>query len=112
MNPPFCPNPKCLYHKSNEKDYLGHWQHYGFYSTLVTGKVKRFKCMQCNKGYSERTFSIHYYTKKSLDLKEIQRAMSRKESLSSVARKLNCSSDSVQNRISRMRKSAIATIFF
>ncbi|GAB1432035.1 hypothetical protein MASR2M29_06600 [Spirochaetota bacterium] len=108
MNPPFCPNPKCSHHHSIEEAFRPYWQHYGYHNTKVVGKVKRFKCKACKKSFSERSFSIHYYTKKNLDLKEIHRAISQSESLSSIARKLRCSEDSIQNRIDRLGRSSIA----
>ncbi|GAB1433256.1 hypothetical protein MASR2M29_18810 [Spirochaetota bacterium] len=108
MNPPFCPNPKCSFHHSTPEAYRPFWFHYGYHYTKVVGMVPRFKCIACGRSYSERTFSIHYYTKKNLDLKEIHRAISQSESLSSIARKMGCKGDSIQNRIDRLGRSSIA----
>lgn len=108
MLPPFCPNPLCSHHHDTADSYLPYWKPAGFYSTLVVGPVARFNCRACGKGFSERTFSIDYYTKRSLDLREIHRALSQSESLSSVARHLDCSVDSVQNRADRLGRAALA----
>ncbi len=108
MQPPFCPNPRCLHHHDDLDSYRPYWRPAGFYTTMVVGTVARFRCSSCGKGFSERTFSIDYYTKRSLDLKEIHRALSQSESLSSVARHLRCSVDSVQNRADRLGRAALA----
>lgn len=108
MLPPFCPNPRCCHHHDTAETYRHYWKPAGFYSTLVVGTVARFRCRACGKCFSERTFSIDYYTKRSLDLREIHRALSQSESLSSVARHLGCSVDSVQNRADRLGRAALA----
>ncbi len=108
MLPPFCPNPRCCHHHDTAEAYRPYWKPAGFYPTLVVGSVARFHCRACGRGFSERTFSLDYYTKRSLDLCEIHRALSQSESLSSVARHLGCSVDSVQNRADRLGRAALA----
>jgi len=108
MVPAFCPNPHCGHHFDDQVSYAGHWKHAGSYQTKVVGTVRRFRCTGCGKGYSERTFSIEYYTKRQLDLREIHRAISQSESLSSVARHFSCSVESVQNRQDRLARNSIA----
>jgi transposase-like protein len=102
MTPPFCPNPDCSHHHDTPEAYAGYWKESGSYETLVVGTVNRFTCLACRKGFSERTFSIDYYTKRTLDLREIHRAVSQSESVSSIARHLSASVASVQNRIDRL----------
>jgi transposase-like protein len=108
MVPPFCPNPYCTHHFDVPEQYRGYWKHCGSYETLVVGTVPRFRCKACGRGFSERTFSIDYYTKRRLDLREIHRAMSQGESLSSIGRHLACSVESVQNRLDRLSRNALA----
>jgi len=108
MNPPFCPNPACLHHHDTSEQYAGHWKHAGFYMTAVVGAVARFKCTACNRGYSVRTFAYGYYTKRTLDAREIQRAISQSESVSSIARHLGASTASIQNRIDRLARACLA----
>jgi len=108
MFPTFCPNPRCSHHHDQHEAYWGCWTPTGYYSTLVVGIVRRFKCSACGKGFSERTLSIDYYTKRTLDYREIHRAISQSESPSSVARHLGCSSDSVQNRIDRLARNCLS----
>ena len=108
MIPPFCPNPNCLHHYDLGVEYRGYWKHAGCYLTLVIGSVRRFTCIACGRSFSERTFSIDYYTKRNLDFREIHRAISQSESQSSIARHLGCSSESVQNRIDRLARNCLA----
>jgi transposase-like protein len=80
----------------------------GSYMTAVVGEVRRFKCTDCNRWFSERTFAYGYFTKRTLDIEEIHRAISQGESVSSIARHLGASVASVQNRLERLgRASAV-----
>lgn len=108
MVPYFCPNPYCTHHFDESDAYAGHWKHAGSYQTLVAGNVRRFKCLACNKGFSERTFSVDYYTKRIFDLREIHRATSQGESVSSIAKHLLGSVESIQNRIDRLSRNSLA----
>ncbi len=108
MVPPFCPNPRCTHHFDDADFYNKHWKHAGAYQTLVVGTVPRFKCLACGKGFSERTFSIDYYTKHLFDLREIHRAVNQGESMSSIARHCDCSVASIQNRVDRLSRSSLA----
>lgn len=108
MVPTFCPNPHCQHHFDESDAYGGHWKHVGSYHTLVVGSVLRFKCLACGKGFSERTFSIDYYTKRVFDLREIHRATSQGESVSSIARHLTGSIASIQNRSERLSRNGLA----
>jgi transposase-like protein len=107
--PPYCPNPECEVH-----DYEAaarnprFWIKKGVYRTAVSGQVQRFICSRCGRGFSERTCSIDYYTKRTLDYAEILRAGSASESVSSIARHLGCSLGSVQNRQDRLGRNCLA----
>ena len=108
MVPSFCPNPDCSHHFDESEAYAGHWKHVGSYHTLVVGNVPRFRCLACGKGFSERTFSVDYYTKRLFDLREIHRATSQGESVSSIARHLTVSVESFQNRVERLSRNGLA----
>ncbi len=108
MEPLFCPNPRCSHHNDRLQEYNGYWRKIGFHDTLVVGPVQRFRCNACGKTYSERTFSIQYYTKRTIDLKEIHRGLTQGECISAIARHLGCTLESVQNRIDRLGRASIA----
>ncbi|GAB1481491.1 hypothetical protein MASR2M78_03060 [Treponema sp.] len=109
MIPPFCPNPFCFAHRVEytSADGLPFFLERGTYTTKVVGSVQRFRCKLCGRGFSARTFSIDYYTKKTLDNREIFRAIAAGESVSSIARHLHCSFGSAQNRLERLGRNAI-----
>jgi transposase-like protein len=107
--PPFCPNPSCLAHgKDGERIGWRFWVRNGFYDTKVVGPVRRFVCIHCGKGFSERTFALDYFAKKTLDYREILRATNASESVSSIARALSCSEASIQNRQDRLGRNCLA----
>ena len=110
MQPKFCPNPRCVHHRDDltPGPLPPFWICFGSYPTLVAGQVPRFRCASCGKTFSERTFSIDYYTKRTLDNREAFRAISAGESVSSIARNLRCSVASVQNRLERLGRNAAA----
>jgi len=108
MVPSFCPNPDCSHHFDESGAYAGHWKHVGSYHTKVVGSVPRFRCLACGKGFSERTFSVDYYTKRLFNLREIHRAASQGESVSSIARHLAGSIASIENRVERLSRNCIA----
>lgn len=108
MNPPFCPDPTCVHHHDSPDRYFGHWKRAGSYMTLVVGSVARFKCLSCGRWFSQRTFAFGYYTKRTIDPREIHRAISQGESVSSIARHLGASTASIQNRIDRLSRACLA----
>lgn len=111
MEPTFCPNPRCEHHLPEghtPSPRVRFWVHAGSYMTNVVGRVPRFRCSSCGKGFSERTFSLDYFTKKALDNREIFRSISSGESVGSIARHLRCSDASVQNRLERLGRGALA----
>ena len=108
--PECCPNPDCHFHRTDDElPFPRFWINSGTYHTKVSGTVQRFRCTYCGKGFSERTGSIDYYTKKSLDYKEIFRAITSAESIASIARMLRCHPDSITNRIDRLGRNALAS---
>ncbi len=110
MIPPFCPNPVCPHHKADSASFpiFRFYTRIGFYLTAVVGLVERFKCKSCGRSFSERTFSIDYYTKKNLDNREIFRSIGEGESVSSISRHLQCSLNSIRNRLDRLGRASIA----
>lgn len=111
MTPVFCPNPACSHHVHDPQQGLASeqwWEFFGFYMTEVVGPVQRFKCLCCGKTFSVRTFSLDYYTKKSISYKQIYDRVPSGESVSAIARGLRCSVGSVQNRMDRLARNCVA----
>jgi len=76
--------------------------------TKVIGRVQRFQCISCGKTFSTRTFSLDYYTKKSIPYKEIFDRIPSGASVSAIARNLHCSVGSAQNRMDRLARNCVA----
>lgn len=108
MHPLFCPNPACAHHRDTRDQYSGKWYRTGFYATAVVGLVQRYTCSACGRGFSDRTFSYGYYTKRTIDPREIHRAISQSESVSSISRHLGASTATIQNRIDRLARASLA----
>ncbi len=60
--PPFCPNDRCLYHRS----YLRRrWVHDGWHAReAAPHRVRRFRCRSCGRRYSTQTFRTTYWLKR------------------------------------------------
>jgi transposase-like protein len=109
MKPRFCPNSRCMFHYPESANKESSWFiHYGYHHTKVVGKVKRYRCLRCGSTFSDRTFDIDYYTKKTISYREVFFRMVSTESLSSISRNLKVRAPSVQNRIDRLSREMLA----
>jgi hypothetical protein len=113
-DPRFCPNKACLCHVdpySREAVELSRRRWYkrnGSYPTLVRGAVIRFKCLVCGRGFSEQTFSLDYYVKRTIDYRALGERLCSCSSVRAISRSLHCSCDSVTNRTSRLARQCIS----
>lgn len=63
FEPPFCPNPKCSYHRELAAGWR--WKRAGFYHRQSTPQVvPRFTCLCCRRSFSKQTFSTTYWLKR------------------------------------------------
>jgi transposase-like protein len=105
----FCPNPHCRFHNPRQFDPHSSWYiHYGYHLTKVVGPVRRYKCKLCGRSFSDRTFDIDYYTKRSIPYDQIFLRLVTAESVSGIGRNLEISAPSIQNRIDRLSREALA----
>jgi len=84
------------------------YQRRGFHTTKSVGRVQRYQCLFCGKTFSDRTFHIDYWTRRSLDYADIQARTVSGECVQAVARNLGCSWASAQNRIARLARNMLA----
>jgi hypothetical protein len=105
-SPPFCPNPSCAFH-TNPPKTTWFWKA-GHYHTNTFGSIQRFICLACSHRFSTQTFSINYFVKKNINYHTIDKQLRSTGSIRDISRDLNCSTDTVINRISRLAKNAIA----
>lgn len=102
----FCPNKSCDLHNKAPK---GPWySSCGEYKTKAFGSVPRFICSHCKRTFSTQTFSIHYYAKKLVNLEEVLARHSESQSGRAIGRAMGISPDSVQNRLDRLSRQALA----
>jgi len=102
-----CPDSSCPNHRP---DPSTHWfDHHGTYPSCGI-KRQRYKCRRCGKTFSERTLSIDYWTHRSIDYNELITLFSSGFSLRGLARYFNTTTETIQNRISRLARNVI-TIF-
>lgn len=106
VNPPFCPNPGCHHHSDPPAQRW--WVGAGFHSTLCSGKVRRFRCLSCGRSFSERTFSIDYYAKKTVDYRKLEGLAGASMCVRALGRAMGLSCDSVQNRFDRLSRQSLA----
>ena len=106
MPPPHCPNPKCSHFHADH----GSFPHVriGFHATKAFGRVQRYRCKGCGASFSDQTFAITYYTKQTVNLWMIFEHLVTGSGLMDMARSLKIRPETVQNRIERMARCAIA----
>jgi transposase-like protein len=63
QTPPFCPNPRCVYHTADCSD----WRvvRDGFFSRhCPPRRVQRYRCCHCRRRFSDQTFRTSYWLKR------------------------------------------------
>jgi len=105
--PPFCPYKECSRHY--EGSHPHHWyRKYGHHSTRTFGPVQRYRCNHCGRTFSTQSFSLDYYVKRRIDYEQIFRQLRSTAGIRDLARNLEISRGSVQNRLLRMSRWSIA----
>ena len=105
FHPPFCPYEACSFHSSPPPSTW--WQRYGTHATKAFGIVRRFRCRACGRTFSVQTFSVHYYAKRVLSLRRVERLASSSMSIRALGREFRCSCGTVNNRIDRLSRQGI-----
>ena len=112
--PPFCPNTGCSCHIDPDSPVaasltrLRWYKRNGTYQTTVRGPVMRYKCLVCGRGFSEQTFSLDYFVKRTVDYRRLRNLLHSCVSVRAASRILGCSCDSVTNRTSRLARQCIS----
>ncbi|MBT3276257.1 MAG: hypothetical protein HN368_24125, partial [Spirochaetales bacterium] len=110
MNRPlFCPRSSCSNH------YLKHrsqnwYRSAGTYQTDVFGTIDRFHCIKCGKYFSTQTFSIDYYSKRTLSYSKLFNHLITTSNIRDMARDLSVSVDVVLNKLSRLSRNCLAVL--
>jgi hypothetical protein len=111
--PPFCPNPNCRLHRL-DRELQRHtggnpwFIRKGTYFTKAHGRVPRFYCTRCRRTFSTQTFSLDYYAKRRLSYPRLIEELSSTSCLRAISRHLQVSIGTVENKISRLARQALA----
>jgi hypothetical protein len=89
-----------------------HWRvHFGSYDTIAHGTIKRYRCTACGKTFGDQTESVHYYAKRRLPLRAIDKTLNGGTSMREVATRYCVSPMTIQNAVLRIgRQSMIGQI--
>jgi hypothetical protein len=102
----FCPVPTCPAHDLDPS--LTDWYvRFGFHMTKAFGRVQRYKCRSCGKTFSDQTFLLNYWLKKSTDFLELGRDINSSASSNFIARHHHFSADSMRIRHDRLARNAL-----
>ena len=102
----FCPVPTCPAHDLNPSppDW---YVRFGFHLTKAFGRVQRYKCRLCGKTFSDQTFLLNYWLKKSTDFHALGREINSSASSNFIARHHHFSADSMRIRHDRLARNAL-----
>lgn len=106
FEPPFCPYEACANHQTPRPGRW--WARCGYHETKAFSSVPRFRCLDCRRTFSTQTFSVHYYAKRLVDLTRLERLHSSSVSLRALGRHFAASCATIQNRLDRLSRQAIA----
>ena len=109
FTPPFCPNKLCSYHSAVPPSKW--WYSEGFHITKTFGAVPRFRCQSCHKTFSVQTFSVHYWAKKVINLKKLERLSASSMGIRALSREFSCSCETITNRIDRLCRQPLHSAF-
>lgn len=108
-HPPFCPRPSCHFHH-RENLQPGWYTLAGWYETIAFGEVRRFRCKLCGKYFSTQTFSIDYYSKRTLSYSRLHKHLITTSNIRDMARDFSVSTEVVLNKLSRLSRNCIAIL--
>ena len=109
MIPRFCPRPSCRYHH-REKPPPGWYLSAGYYHTKAFGTIPRYRCRLCGKYFSSQTFSIDYYSKRTVPYRKLIRHLITTSSIRDMARDFSVSVDVVLNKLERLARNSLLTL--
>lgn len=107
--PLFCPRSGCTNHHSRHPGPQW-YQSAGSYYTEAFGWVPRFRCNHCGKYFSAQTFSIDYYSKRTISYQRLLKHLVTTSSIRDMARDFSVSVDVVLNKLSRFARNCLAVL--
>ena len=107
--PPFCPSSACQNHWPDIPRPANWYVCDGHYRTRRGGRVRRYRCKSCGRGFSESTFSLDYYAKKRVNLYRLRNLLTNGSSMRAAARQLHVSTGAITRRVMLLARQALAT---
>jgi transposase-like protein len=107
FNPPFCPNPECIYHHPRQSKPPNWYRKKGTFSSLLYGTNQRYQCKSCQTTLSNRSFSVDLYTKRTVDLRRIFFSINAGTGIRSLARQLGVNKSVIVNRLQRLSRQSM-----
>ena len=107
FHPQFCPHRGCRYHRRGGGSWYIHW---GSYRNSCFGRIQRFRCRGCGGSFSEMSFSADIHIKRRVCYRRLESVLCEGSGVRAAARRLECSTGTVANRLQRSGRSAFATL--
>jgi transposase-like protein len=92
FRPPFCPRETCVYHTQPEGF---RYKKHTAYPTRRGPDVPRFRCLECGRTFSRRTFSLAYWRKRPELLRPVAAGLQAGSGHRQLARTLGCAPSTV-----------------
>ena len=109
IRPRFCPRKDCRFHE--QKNLVKGWyRSAGTYGTFAFGTVLRFQCIHCRKYFSTQTFSLDYYSKRTLNYRRLFDHLITTSSIRDMARDFSVSVDVVLNKLERLGRNCVGVL--
>ncbi len=106
QTPQFCPNNGCEAHHEPPKSRW--WTRNGTYSSVLCGRIQRYRCSLCGRGFSTQSFDIDYYAKRRVDYRKLVRLVGSCCGVRQMARYLGVGYETIGNKIMRFARQAVA----
>jgi hypothetical protein len=85
-----------------------HYVSWGSYKTAAFGTVPRFRCTACGTTFSVQTFRVDYWLKRVFDYRDLTERLASCSSVRAIGRAWRVAGKSIQNRIGRGARQALA----
>ena len=106
--PAHCPWPECPEHAPKPRSSPYRFHRHGWYKRVTAPrKVRRFRCLTCERTYSQQTFSTTYYAKRPKLLPLIACQLQASAGLRQIGRTLGCAHATVGRALARLGRHCI-----
>ena len=101
--PTHCPWPECAEHSQGPRSSPYRFHRHGWYKRVTAPhKVRRFRCLACERTYSQQTFSTTYYAKRPKLLPLIAAQLQASSGLRQIGRTVGCTHATVGRALARL----------